>query len=314
MSAAAATAPPGITGVMWKTVSEDCNLACDYCYYSTCGGRPGARRRIPLELLETAIRKYMEHSRGTAAFAWQGGEPLLAGLEFFEGAIALQVKHAPPNTTIGNALQTNGTLLTGDWARFFRRYHFLVGVSVDGPREIHDAHRVTATGKGSFDLVMRRIGHLRDHDVDFNILTVLHQGNVHKPRELMAFYEREGFGYVQFIPGMDYRRFMRLKEELPQQCRRCRHLALCYGGCPRSRARDTAGLPAGPDYFCSAYRRFFDHAHERMTLLARKLRARWLVEHARSGRPWPGRNDACTCGSGAKFKRCCAPLQRELGL
>lgn len=419
MSAAAATAPPGITGVMWKTVSEDCNLACDYCYYSTCGGRPGARRRIPLELLETAIRKYMEHSQGTAAFAWQGGEPLLAGLEFFEGAIALQVKHAPPNTTIGNVLQTNGTLLTGDWARFFRRYHFLVGVSVDGPREIHDAHRVTATGKGSFDLVMRRIGHLRDHDVDFNILTVLHQGNVHKPRELMAFYEREGFGYVQFIPGMDfhaqspetparylvtpeeyghflcetfdlwyhdgapeisvrffdnvlsvycgraaeaciyrrtcsrtlileqngdaypcdfymgpqwrlgnierdplehildhpvYRRFMRLKEELPQQCRRCRHLALCYGGCPRSRARDTAGLPAGPDYFCSAYRRFFDHAHERMTLLARKLRARWLVEHARSGRPWPGRNDACTCGSGAKFKRCCAPLQRELGL
>lgn len=417
MNAAACSGTPKLAGVMWKTVSEDCNLACDYCYYSTCGGRAGARRRIPLGLLETAIRNYMEHSQGAAGFAWQGGEPLLAGLAFFETALALQVKHAPPHTTIGNAVQTNGTLLSEDWARFFHRYQFLVGVSVDGPREIHDAHRVTATGKGSFDLVMRKIGHLRDHDVDFNILTVLHQGNVRKPRELMAFYEREGFGYVQFIPGMDfraqspetparylitpeeygdflcetfdmwyndgapkisvrcfdnvlsvycgreaeacqyrrtcsrtlileqngdaypcdfymgpnwrlgnigrdrlerildhpaYRRFMRFKEELPQQCRRCRHLALCYGGCPRSRTVDPAGLRTGPDYFCPAYRRFFDHAHERMSLLARKLRMRCLVDHARSGRQWPERNEPCVCGSGKKFKRCCSALRDEL--
>lgn len=408
---------PGL-GVMWKTVSEDCNLACDYCYYSTCKGRPGARRRrIDHALLEKVIREYMAQSRGAAGFAWQGGEPLLAGLEFFEEVVALQAGHAPPNTLIGNALQTNGTLLSDEWARFFRKYNFLVGVSIDGPKEIHDAHRFTATGRGSFDLVMRKIGHLRDHGVDFNVLTVLHPGNVDRARELMAFYAREDFCYVQFIPGMDfraqspdtparylitaeqyggflceafdvwyndgaprisvrffdnmlsvyagraaeackhcrtcsrtlvieqngdvypcdfymsaerrlgnlgsgslqemldhprYREFMRLKEELPEQCRRCHHLKLCYGGCPRNRTRDNSGHATGPDYFCGAYRRFFDHAHERLALLARKLRARWLVEHAQSRHPWPQRNDPCICGSGRKFKRCCAPLLQEL--
>ena len=412
------TTPAPTLGVMWKTVSEDCNLACDYCYYSTCRGRPGPKRnRIDHALLDKAIREYMAQSRGAVGFAWQGGEPLLAGLEFFEEVVALQAHYAPPNTVIGNALQTNGTLLGEDWARFFRQYNFLVGVSVDGPREIHDAHRVTATGKGSYDPVMRKIGHLRNHDVDFNILTVLHQGNVEKPRELMAFYSREDFHYVQFIPGMDfharlpdtparylitaeqygrflcetfdlwyndgaplmsvrffdnmlsvyagraaetckhcrtcsrtlvleqngdaypcdfymgaecrlgnigsdslqdildrpaYRDFLQLKEELPEQCRRCDHLRLCYGGCPRNRTWDSGGRATGPDYFCGAYRRFFDYAHERLTLLARKLRTRWLIDYTRSGHDWPGRNDACICGSGRKFKHCCGPLREEL--
>lgn len=410
--------PPGTLGMMWKTVSEDCNLACDYCYYSGCGGRPDPRRRrIDPALLEKAICEYMSLARGAAGFAWQGGEPLLAGLEFFEQVVALQAKHAPPGTTIGNALQTNGTLITDEWARFFRKYNFLVGVSIDGPREIHDEHRVTATGKGSFDLVMRRIKHLRNHDVDFNILTVLHQGNVDKPRELWTFYQREGFRYVQFIPGMDfraqspdmpprylitaeqygrflcasfdlwyndgapamserffdhalsvcagrraetckyartcsptlvieqngdaypcdfylsadhrlgnvgsdslyeifgspaYRRFKRLKEQLPEQCRRCSRLNLCHGGCPRGRTWDGSGHATEPDYFCSAYRQFFDHAHERLTLLARRLRTQWLIDYTRSGREWPGRNETCICGSGGKFKRCCGPLLTEL--
>lgn len=410
--------PPGALGVMWKTVAEDCNLACDYCYYSSCGGRPDPRRRrIDPALLETAIREYLSHARGAVSFAWQGGEPLLAGIEFFEQVVALQAKYAPPGTSIGNALQTNGTLITDEWARFFRKYNFLVGVSIDGPREIHDAHRVTAVGKGSFDLVMRRIGHLRNHDVDFNILTVLHQDNVDQPRELWTFYQREGFRYVQFIPGMDfraqspdtpprhlisagqygrflcesfdlwyndgaptmserffdhalsvyagrgaetckyapacsptpvieqngdvypcdfylsadyrlgniggdslhdifsspaYRRFKRLKAQLPGQCRRCCRLNLCHGGCPRDRIQDAGGRAAGPDYFCSAYRQFFDHAHERLTLLARRLRTQRLIGHARSGREWPGRNETCICGSGAKFKRCCGPLLAEL--
>lgn len=413
-------APARVSGLMWKTVSENCNLACDYCYYSTCGGRPGAARDgIDRALLEQVIADYMARSQGSVGFAWQGGEPLLAGLEFFEDVVRLQIRHAPPNTVIGNALQTNGTLLNEDWARFFRRYNFLVGVSVDGPREIHDAHRVTATGKGSFELVMRKIEHLCRHEVDFNILTVLHQDNVGRPHELMNFYARHGLHYVQFIPGMAfharlpetparylvtaeqygrflcetfdiwyndgapkmsvrffdnmlsvyagreaeackyrrscsrtvileqngdaypcdfylsagyrlgnmatdgwervlehpaYRDFLALKEDLPQQCRCCEHLRLCYGGCPRNRAWDSCGGVAGPDYFCSAYRRFFSHAHERLTRLARKLRTRWLIEHARSGTPWPERNDPCICGSGRKFKRCCRPLQQELQL
>lgn len=409
-----------LSGIMWKTVSEDCNLACDYCYYSTCRGRPAPQRnRIDHRLLEHAIADYMAQSAGSVGFAWQGGEPLLAGLEFFQEVVRLQIRHAPSNTAIGNALQTNGTLLNDDWARFFRQYNFLIGVSVDGPREIHDAHRTTAAGRGSFDLVMRKVEHLRRHDVDFNILAVLHQGNVERPRELMDFFARHGFQYLQFIPGMAfaahspeaparylitaeqygrflcetfdvwyndgaprtsvrffdnmlsvyagreaetckyrrtcsrtlileqngdaypcdfylgaryrlgnigtdglqrildhpvYRDFLALKEELPEQCRRCDHLRLCYGGCPRNRSRDPGGRVAGPDYFCSAYRRFFGHAHDRLTQLARKLRTSWLIEYARSGRKWPERNGPCVCGSGRKFKRCCQPLQRELRL
>ncbi|MCM3699553.1 anaerobic sulfatase maturase [Paenibacillus macerans] len=193
-------------GVMWKTVSEDCNLACDYCYYSTCGGKPGPKiNRIDSAILDKFIKDYMEHSQGAANFAWQGGEPLLAGLEFFEEVVYRQALHAPPHTIISNSLQTNATLINDRWASFFKTYNFLIGVSLDGPKEIHDARRVTSNGKGSFDRVMAGIEHLRKHQVDFNILTVIHKGNVGKAKELMAFYREHGFDYVQFIPCMDFR-------------------------------------------------------------------------------------------------------------
>lgn len=193
-------------GVMWKTVSEDCNLACDYCYYSTCGGKPGQKiKRIDDNILEKFIKEYMAKSKGSASFAWQGGEPLLAGHDFFEKVVTLQSQYAPPHTMISNALQTNATLLNEKWASFLKKYNFLIGVSLDGPREIHDKRRVDSLGQGSFDRVMRGIQHLKDHDVDFNILTVIHKGNVNKAKELMEFYKRENFSFVQFIPCMDFR-------------------------------------------------------------------------------------------------------------
>lgn len=196
----------GAVGVMWKTVSEDCNLACDYCYYSTCGGKPGPRiNRIDSEVLETFIKQFMARSKGSASFAWQGGEPLLAGLDFFEEVVMLQARHALPGTSIGNSLQTNGTLINDRWAQFFKRYHFLIGVSLDGPKEIHDARRTYSSGDGSFDRVMRGIGHLREHGVDFNILTVVHEGNVDKAAELMNFYRDNDLRFIQFIPCMDFR-------------------------------------------------------------------------------------------------------------
>lgn len=193
-------------GVMWKTVSEDCNLACDYCYYSTCGGKPGPKiNRIDSAILDKFIKDYMQHSQGAANFAWQGGEPLLAGLEFFEEVVYRQALHAPPHTIISNSLQTNATLINDRWASFFKTYNFLIGVSLDGPKEIHDARRVNAAGKGSFERVMAGIEHLRKHKVDFNILTVIHKGNVDKAKELMAFYRENDFKYIQFIPCMDFR-------------------------------------------------------------------------------------------------------------
>lgn len=206
MSAACVTNGQANLGVMWKTVSEDCNLACDYCYYSTCGGKPGPKiNRIDSALLDKFIKEYMQFSQGNATFAWQGGEPLLAGLDFFEEVVYLQALYAPPHTVISNSLQTNGTLVDDRWAAFFKTYQFLIGVSLDGPKEIHDSRRVNAAGKGSFDRVMAGIGHLRKHQVDFNILTVIHKGNVGEAKALMAFYRENGFNFIQFIPCMDFR-------------------------------------------------------------------------------------------------------------
>lgn len=191
---------------MWKTVSEDCNLACDYCYYSTCGGKPGPKiNRIDSVVLDKFIKDYMQHSQGSATFAWQGGEPLLAGYEFFEEVVHFQALYAPPHTVISNSLQTNATLIDDRWASFFNTYHFLIGVSLDGPKEIHDSHRVNSAGIGSYNRVMAGIEHLRRHQVDFNILTVIHKGNVGKAKELMKFYRENGFNFVQFIPCMDFR-------------------------------------------------------------------------------------------------------------
>lgn len=195
-----------MVGVMWKTVSEDCNLACDYCYYSTCGGKPGPHiKRIDVNLLEKFMIEYMAASKGTASFAWQGGEPLLAGLDFFQQVVSLQAQYAPSHTMISNALQTNGTLINERWAAFFKQYNFLLGVSLDGPREIHNLRRVDGAGQGSFDRVMKGIRYLEQQKVDFNILTVIHKDNIHKVKELMEFYKHEQFKYIQFIPCMNFR-------------------------------------------------------------------------------------------------------------
>lgn len=100
----------GNVAVLWKTVSEACNLACDYCYYSRCGGQPKQIDRIKPHILEKFIKEYMELTNGVAAFAWQGGEPLLAGLDFFKKVVSLQARYAKPQTMISNGLQTNATL------------------------------------------------------------------------------------------------------------------------------------------------------------------------------------------------------------
>lgn len=194
------------TSIMWKTVSEDCNLACDYCYYSSCQGQlTGKIRMIEDDLLQKVIIQMMGGSQGSVSFAWQGGEPLLAGLPFFERVVQLQAYYAPPNTLISNALQTNGTLLNAKWAEFFRKYSFLIGVSVDGPEHIHNKRRKTGSGAGSYALVMKGIEELRRAKVDFNVLMVIHEDNVEKAGVLMEWLEQEQIDYVQFIPCMDFR-------------------------------------------------------------------------------------------------------------
>ncbi len=191
-------------GIMWKTVSEDCNLACDYCYYSRVLGRPQGIRIPPPPILEKTLRDYLATSGPVASIAWQGGEPLLAGLPFFQRVVALEAEVARPRTTISNAVQTNGVLINQAWAQFFREYRFLVGVSLDGPQAVHDAHRVDAGGHGTFNRVMRGIRWLEQERVDFNILTVIGPHNVGRGGELMAFYREHGFRWIQFIPQMAF--------------------------------------------------------------------------------------------------------------
>ena len=192
-------------GVMFKTVSH-CNLGCTYCY-SQDGDEPRAARTLSLDALERFLAGYMKYIDRTAVIGWQGGEPLAAGLKFFEAVVGLEKKHARPGTVIMNALQTNGTLIDDRWARFFQEYNFLIGVSLDGPQEIHDLHRKDLAGQGSFKRVMRGINILRKHQVPFNILCVMTKESVTRGQEIVRFFRESGFSHVQFIPRMDFTAF-----------------------------------------------------------------------------------------------------------
>ena len=191
-------------GIMIKTVSEDCNLACEYCYYSHVLGKPQGVHVPTDTVLRKLLSDYLKTCGKTASITWQGGEPLLAGIPFFRKVLALQIEYARPGMVLSNAIQTNGILINQNWARLFHDYRFLVGVSVDGPEFIHNRFRVDGGGHGSFKRVMRGIEWLRREQVEFNILTVIGPHNVTQAHELMAFYQQEQIRWVQFIPQMDF--------------------------------------------------------------------------------------------------------------
>lgn len=192
--------------VMFKTVSTDCNLDCSYCYYRASLEGARSRRRIEPAVLETFIPQYLRYvaDAGVASFAWQGGEPTLAGKAFFRQALDLQARHALPGTIISNAIQTNATLIDQEWAELFAAYRFLVGVSIDGPPEVHDLERKDRGGHGSFRNVMASLDHIRRHGVEFNVLCVVGPHNVGRPGELLRFFRREGITHMQFIPAMGF--------------------------------------------------------------------------------------------------------------
>lgn len=188
--------------LMTKPIGSRCNLDCRYCFYlekERLYTGAGAMRMTP-EVLETYVRDYIGAQPGShVSFAWQGGEPTLLGVDFFRTAVALQVKYAN-GRTIENSLQTNGVLLDDDWATFLAENRFLVGVSIDGPREFHDAYRVDHGGRPTFDRVMAGIEVLKRHKVEFNTLTTVQRKNSVQPLEVYRFLRRIGSGYIQFIP------------------------------------------------------------------------------------------------------------------
>jgi uncharacterized protein len=156
-------------------------------------------------VLEEYTRQTIEaHRIPEVTFAWQGGEPTLLGQAFFEKAIALQKRYCRPGMVIHNTIQTNGTLLDDQWCEFFRNHRFLVGISIDGPRELHDACRTDKGGKGTFDRVMKGITFLKKHNVDFNILCTINAVNGDHPDEVYRFFRDEVKAqFIQFIPVVE---------------------------------------------------------------------------------------------------------------
>lgn len=194
--------------VMTKPIGPLCNLDCTYCFYlrkeELYPGEVGPKWRMSDEVLETYIRQYIEAQQvPEVQFAWQGGEPTLLGVEFFERVVELQRRYRRPGMVLRNAFQTNGTLLDARWCEFLRKHNFLLGLSMDGPREIHDHYRVNKGGKPSFDAVYRGLKLLQEHRVEHNILCVLNRYNAHYPREVYQFFRDEGERYLQFIPAVE---------------------------------------------------------------------------------------------------------------
>ncbi len=164
---------------------------------------PGSRFRMADDLLELYLRQLIEaHSTvAEVMVAWQGGEPTMMGLDFFRRSIELCEGLLRPGQRAVYTIQTNGTLIDEEWAAFFTEHEFLVGISIDGPREMHDAYRVNKGGRGSFDQVMRGLGQLRDAGVEYNVLTTVHARNADHGRDVYRFLRDEcDARYVQFIP------------------------------------------------------------------------------------------------------------------
>jgi uncharacterized protein len=197
--------------VMAKPAGSACNLDCRYCFYlskRTLPGGPGPGH-MGDDVLELLVRQYIEGVTGDeVVFSWQGGEPTLRGLDFYRKVVALQQKHARPGQRIENTLQTNGTLLDAEWARFLKEHRFLVGLSIDGPRALHDRYRLTRRGAPTFDTVLAAARLLRHVGVPFNTLTCVHRFNASRPLEVYRFLRRDiGSTYLQFIPVVQGRGF-----------------------------------------------------------------------------------------------------------
>jgi uncharacterized protein len=195
-------APPAFH-LLSKPTGATCNLDCAYCFFLAKEMLyPGSRFRMADEQLENYIRQLIEsHRTPEVTLAWQGGEPTLMGLHFFKRSIEYARKYALPGMTILHTIQTNGTLINDEWADFFKEHNFLVGISIDGPRAMHDVYRHDKGGAPTFDKVMRGLSFLKKHGVEWNALVTLNHANVNRPVEVYRFLRDEcGAKFIQFIP------------------------------------------------------------------------------------------------------------------
>lgn len=366
--------------IMIKPASGLCNMRCRYCFYAD----EAANREVSSyglmspETQEAVTKRVLEAAGGSCVIAFQGGEPTLAGLDFFQRQLELERKYNVHRVKIDHAIQTNGLLIDDAWAAFFAENDFLVGLSLDGKKQLHDAYRVDAQGKGTHARVMRAVQILKKHHVQFNILCVLTEQGARAIRSTYGFFERNGLVWQQYIPcldplgcepgltpysltvegfsqylrgvfdcwyqdamsgklryhryffnlmslmlgqppeacdmngvcGMQYvveadgsvypcdfymldqwrlgslvtdsfdkldekrreLRFVELSAEALEHCRGCRWIGLCRGGCRRNR-EGTAGAPLGENYFCEAYKAFFEYAAQRLSQVAHLIQS-----------------------------------------
>ena len=396
-----------------KPAGAVCNLDCQYCYYrdkSSLYPEAGASR-MPDSLLEEYIVQHLEAAGGPeVCFSWHGGEPATLGVDFFRKAVELQRKHKPAGWRIRNGIQTNGVLLDDEWGRFLAAEAFSIGLSLDGPAELHNAYRVTKGGQPTHRQAMRGYEILRKHGVFTSIVCVVHHLNVQRPLTVYRFFRQAGCRHLGFLPAVgqapesatgvdrftpsaeDYgaflckifdewivrdagrisvqtfeeaarpalglehslcvfretcgqipvlehngdffpcdhfvdrehrwgnilqtplgelldsqaqRDFGRAKRDaLPRYCRECETLALCNGGCPKYRFIQTPDGEAGLNYLCAGLKRFFLHSRAPLEKLAARERGQAPAPRTAPGKA--GRNDPCPCGSGLKYKKCCA--------
>ena len=195
-------APAGFH-VLAKPTGPICNLDCEYCFFlSKESLYRGDRFRMADETLETYIRQLLEsHMSPEVTIAWQGGEPTLMGVDFFERSVVLVNKYKRPGQRVLHTIQTNGTLLTDEWCELFASYGFLVGISIDGPQELHDQYRVDKRGRPTFDKVIAGLDLLKHHSIEWNVLCTVNAANQHRPTEVYQFLRDQlGAQFIQLIP------------------------------------------------------------------------------------------------------------------
>jgi len=407
--------------VFLKPTGSLCNLDCHYCYYLKKEHLyPQAESfRMTDDILEACIVQHIEAAPGRVInFSWHGGEPTLLGLDYFKKIVDLQRKHQPPDRRITNGIQTNGTLLNEAWCRFFASEGFMVGLSLDGPAEMHNKYRLTKLQKPTHKQALRGYKLLRQFKVPCDILCVINAENVQHPLQVYRFFKEIKAQYIGFLPlverqpeaengvsprtppakalglflsvifdewkthdigkvivqnfeevaqtalGQEHalcifrkicgdfpaierngdffpcdhfvdhehrlgnisdvsltdllespeqRTFGRAKwETLPQYCRDCHVLEMCYGGCPKDRFLQTPDGEPGLNYLCEGYKHFFYHCQPFITGLKTLKHRRSkeqpnTISHPRvkQNSDKIGRNDPCPCGSGKKYKKCC---------
>lgn len=195
--------PP--VSLLIKPASSNCNLRCKYCFYHSIAENRDIQSYgiMEVETLEILVKKTLEYADIACTFAFQGGEPTLAGLEFFNKLIEFQNKYNKKNVKINNSIQTNGIVIDGEWAEFLHDNNFLVGLSLDGPKDIHDMNRVDEKNKGTFNNAMRTVDLFNRYKVEYNVLFVVSAAVARHASKVYNFFKKNNFQYIQFIPCLD---------------------------------------------------------------------------------------------------------------